>query len=68
MEIKQLSKQHGWEVSSGKLKWIISSLESDKTEYSVEKIARKSWKTAKKLTFFLNIPNILKFSKYLGNF
>ena len=50
MEIKELSKQHGCKVSSGKpLNWIVSAV-TYRTEYSnsVEKIARKSWETAKK--------------------
>ena len=48
--------------------------ENDKTEYSTNKIARESCKTAKKSYKFVQISqnflNILKFSKiskYLGN-
>ena len=54
-------------------KWETAELDyNDRTEYSVKKIARKSWKTAKKkLKIFLNIPKFsknLQFSQYLKKY
>ena len=59
IEIKQLSKQNGYIIQVGNRWTGLFLAKNDRTEYSVKRIARKSWKTAKKAINFSKYPKIL---------